>query len=75
MGSYNGQGGYSNGPKWAEIQMFHDTVLVGHTSRITGLGRLCVIFLGKSADTWAKAIPKCDRLPIEIGPKLTKTQK
>ena len=32
-------------------------------------------FLGKIADTWAKAIPKCDRLPIEIGPKLTKIQK
>ena len=36
---------------------------------------VCVIFLGKSADTRAKAIPKCDRLPIEIGPKLTKIQK
>ena len=40
MGSYNGQGCYSNGPKWAEIQMFHDTVLVGRLTLTLGRGGL-----------------------------------
>ena len=34
-----------------------------------------VIFLGKSADARTKLIPKCARLAVEIGPKLTKLER